>query len=582
MQLLACLFFTFCFLATQSSAVTVQRVQLDISNVQLSPDGHRPRRQAVVANGTHPGPLISGNKGDNFQINVRDILGDYEGLDNQTSIHWHGIRQYRTNPYDGVAFVTQCPIVPGNSFLYNFTVGDQAGTFWYHSHFSNQYCDGLRGPMVIYDPEDPYADLYDVDDENTIITLADWYHYLSKDAPNIPKPSTTLINGVGRQLEDSSLNLAVRLSGQYRYRFRLVSISCDAAFNFTIDGHQFTIIEADGNNVEPVLVDSIPIYAAQRYSFVLNASQNVDNYWIKADPDIGVTNGTFANGVNSAILRYSGAPIQDPVTEGAISLRQLNETNLHPIDNPQAPGGPGLGNVDRQYDLSVLFNGNVNTGVPANFTVNGTSWVAPTVPVLLQILNGTKRAQDLLPHGSIYPVNANETIEIILPGVGGAGTNHPVHLHGHSFSVVKSANHSEYNYDNPVRRDVVNIGSNASDITVIRFQADNTGPWFIHCHIDWHLTAGFAAVMAEDVPDVPADDPTSDAWQNLCPIWNNTFGNAGAPALKSIAPFTELAGTPTVTLLPSSVSVYSGTPFFTVTATSSATVIPITSASYSS
>lgn len=39
----------------------------------------------------------------------------------------------------------------------------QAGTFWYHSHFSNQYCDGLRGPMVIYDPEDPYADLYDVD-----------------------------------------------------------------------------------------------------------------------------------------------------------------------------------------------------------------------------------------------------------------------------------------------------------------------------------------------------------------------------------------------------------------------------------
>lgn len=59
--------------------------------------------------------------------------------------------------------VTQCPIVGGNSFLYNFTATDQAGTFWYHSHYGTQYCDGLRGPLIIYDPEDPHADLYDVD-----------------------------------------------------------------------------------------------------------------------------------------------------------------------------------------------------------------------------------------------------------------------------------------------------------------------------------------------------------------------------------------------------------------------------------
>ena len=38
------------------------------------------------------------------------------------------------------------------------------GTFWYHSHLSTQYCDGLRGPMVVYDPYDPHAHLYDVDD----------------------------------------------------------------------------------------------------------------------------------------------------------------------------------------------------------------------------------------------------------------------------------------------------------------------------------------------------------------------------------------------------------------------------------
>ena len=37
------------------------------------------------------------------------------------------------------------------------------GTFWYHSHFNNQYCDGLRGAFIIDDPDDPHKSLYDVD-----------------------------------------------------------------------------------------------------------------------------------------------------------------------------------------------------------------------------------------------------------------------------------------------------------------------------------------------------------------------------------------------------------------------------------
>lgn len=98
------------------------------------------------------------------------------------SQHWHGLFQQHTNYVDGPAFVTQCPIVPGNSFLYDFQALNQAvmdyrcyslwsfthsilqGTYWYHSHFQNQYCDGLRGALVVYDPEDPHLGLYDVDD----------------------------------------------------------------------------------------------------------------------------------------------------------------------------------------------------------------------------------------------------------------------------------------------------------------------------------------------------------------------------------------------------------------------------------
>jgi iron transport multicopper oxidase len=77
------------------------------------------------------------------------------------------------------------------------------GTYWYHSHFRAQYCDGLRGALIIDDPNDPQKHLYDVDNgekdmwkvpftklrfplEATVITLGDWYHYLSLNAPPIP------------------------------------------------------------------------------------------------------------------------------------------------------------------------------------------------------------------------------------------------------------------------------------------------------------------------------------------------------------------------------------------------------------
>ena len=55
----------------------------------------------------------------------------------------------------------------------------------------------------------------------------------------------------------------------YRYRFRLVSISCDPNWKFSIDNHTMTIIEVEGTNVQPLVVDQIQIFAGQRYSFVV-------------------------------------------------------------------------------------------------------------------------------------------------------------------------------------------------------------------------------------------------------------------------------------------------------------------------
>ncbi|KAK0200634.1 laccase lcc5 [Desarmillaria ectypa] len=483
---------------------------LVVSNGNVSPDGFE--RLAALANSQIDGTLIRGNKGDIFQINVINQLAN-DTILQSTSIHWHGLFQKGTGWADGPAFVNQCPIVKDDSFLYTFDSAGQAGTFWYHSHLSTQYCDGLRGPIIIYDPDDPHANLYDVDDDTTsILTLSDWYHTPAKQL-GFPTPDAILFNGLGRWSGNPTSDLAiVNVTKGTRYRIRMLNIGCDAALTVTIDNHTMTIIEVDGVNHVPYTVDEIQIFAAQRYSFVLNADQEIGNYWIHATPSVG-TQG-FDGGINSAILRYDGAADVEPETVTFTSVLKMNETQLVPLENPGAPGSPEIGGVDVALNLAFAFTS------AGTFTINGASFVPPTTPVLLQILSGAQNANDLLPEGSVYSLPVNSTIEISMPG-GVVGGGHPFHLHGHTFSVVRSAGSTVYNYENPVQRDVVNIGTTGDNVT-IRFVTDNPGPWFLHCHIDWHLEAGFAIVFAEDSESWNSTIQPPDEWDQLCPIYNAT------------------------------------------------------------
>ncbi|KAK7038427.1 laccase I [Favolaschia claudopus] len=482
---------------------------LVISNKQIAPDGFK--RSAVLAGGTFPGPLITANKGDTLAINVVDQLTD-NTMNTSTSIHWHGIFQEKTNWADGPAFVTQCPIIPGHSFLYR--------TYWYHSHLATQYCDGLRAPLVVYDPKDPQKHLYDIDDESTVITLADWYHRPSPALGHVPVFNSTLINGLGRFAGGPSTNLSViSVTHGKRYRFRLVSISCDPNWIFSIDGHSFTIIEVDGVAHQSLVVDSIQIFAGQRYSFILNANQKIDNYWIRANPQLAGSNQGFANGINSAILRYAGAAKVDPTTTNTTSKLPLVETNLHPLVPVPVPGKPYPGGADKVLNLQIEFD-------PAafRFQINGSSFMPPNLPILLQILSKKHKPQELMPKGSIYELPPNKVIEVSIPG-GSAGAPHPFHLHGHNFHVIRSAGNSSYNFhNNPVIRDVVSTGSSVDDLTTFRFVTDNAGPWFLHCHIDWHLDIGLAVVFAENVPAIEQEKPPL-AWEKLCPLFNTSSGN---------------------------------------------------------
>ncbi|KAH9168155.1 laccase [Lactarius sanguifluus] len=492
---------------------------LSIVNRDISPDGYN--RSSVLAGGTFPGPLIQALKGDDFSIDVLNNLTD-STMDLPTSIHWHGIFQRSTNFADGGAFVNQCPIIPSQKFSYQFSGYDQAGTFWYHSHFRAQYCDGLRGALVIYDPDDPHGDLYDVDDEDTVITLADWYHFSSINAPLVPVSDSTLINGKGRYPGGPSVSLAVvNIVQGKRYRLRLVSISCEPAFYFSIDGHPLKIIEVDSVNHQPLLVDSLQIFAGQRYSVVLNADQPIDNYWIRAVPNVGASQN-FTGLTNLAILRYRDAPLtdpSDPTKDIPASVRPLKETDLHPLDPTPVPGNPVPGGADININLAVSIDFST-----FKFLVNNVSFESPDVPVLLQILNGAPPSQ-LLPKGSVYPVGGRDgesaSVEVSIPA-GALGGPHPIHLHGHAFHVVRSAGNSTYNFDNPVIRDVVSTGDiGDNDNVTIRFVTDNPGPWFLHCHIDWHFENGFAVVFAEDVPEVETTVEPPEAWGDLCVAYND-------------------------------------------------------------
>lgn len=140
----------------------------------------------------------------------------------------------------------------------------------------------------------------------------------------------------------------------------------------------------------------------------MRTNQPIKNYWIRANPNIG-TQG-FAGGINSAILRYWGAPNIDPTTTSTISA-PLVETNLHPYSTPAAPGVPTLGAADVNLNLNIVFD-----FASLKFQVNGAPFSEAPVPVLLQILSGASTAASLLPAGSVYVLPPNKVIEISMPG----------------------------------------------------------------------------------------------------------------------------------------------------------------------
>lgn len=189
--------------------------------------------------------------------------------DNGTSVHWHGLRQLNSNSMDGTNGVTECPLAPGQSRLYTFQA-TQHGTFWYHSHYSAQYTEGIFGAIII---NGPATANYDVDLGS--VTLNDWYHdtiwhltrrvrdrlqnLITGDLPASGPPASDniLINGTNKSPQGDGDYLITPIESGKSYRLRLINSATDNALRVSLDGHPLQVITADSVPVRPFTVHSL-------------------------------------------------------------------------------------------------------------------------------------------------------------------------------------------------------------------------------------------------------------------------------------------------------------------------------------
>ena len=108
------------------------------------------------------------------------------------TVHWHGIHQVGTPWMDGVPYVTQCPILPRQTFTYRF-IATPAGTHWWHSHFQNQRVDGFYGFLIVHKVA-PIVSSF-------TMAIGDWFHVEGKDM-TVDNPLHMTAPGVGDLLVD--------------------------------------------------------------------------------------------------------------------------------------------------------------------------------------------------------------------------------------------------------------------------------------------------------------------------------------------------------------------------------------------
>ncbi|KAJ2778191.1 ferroxidase fet3 [Coemansia javaensis] len=495
----------------------------DIGYVTANPDGLQ-EREVIGVNGAWPPPELHVELNDTLVLEVRNSLRA------PTTLHSHGLYQNTTNYLDGPFMVTQCGIPPGANMTYRIPI-QQTGTYWIHSHYSAQYVDGIRAPLILHNPQEPHK--YD---EEIVLPLEDWYHdqsaellgnFLSWKNPGgaEPVPNGALVRRVG-----GATKARLDFVPGKTYRIRLINMSALAMFHFSIEGHQMRVIEVDGVDTEEMVVGNVRLAAAQRTSVLVTALNTTDNNYIfHADMDTDMFDNV-PEGLNyntTGVVEYrSGAPTQ---RDGDVDWSAFNDIDLVPIEKD-----PALV-ADQSSTLDVHFGQYTDTFNHGTF--NNVSYVMPKVPSMFTALS----AGDNALNPAIYGRQTNphvaphlRVVELVVNNYD-AGT-HPFHLHGHHFQLIARG---PVPYDAaaapeaaaaPISRDTVSIPS--MEYVVLRFRADNPGTWLFHCHIEWHIESGLNMVIVEAPEMMPQRIAVPQQIVDHCraagiPTSGNAAGRAG-------------------------------------------------------
>jgi CopA family copper-resistance protein len=313
--------------ARQESAVlSGTEFDLRIGETEVNLTGAR--RTALTINDSVPGPLLRWREGDTVTLNVSNAL------DEDTSIHWHGILLPAN--MDGVPGLSFSGIHPGQSYRYQFAV-KQHGTYWYHSHSGFQEQQGVYGPLVI-DPREPDPVAFD---REHVVMLTDWtderparvFKKLKKQSDYYNFRQRTLTTFI-RDVKDHGLSATLaerRMWGEMRMsaadladvtgytytylmngrapagnwtglfapgekvRLRFINGSAMTYFDVRIPGLTMTVVAADGLPVRPVSVDEFRIAVAETFDVIAEPSgQDAFTIFAQAMDRTGFAAGTLA------------------------------------------------------------------------------------------------------------------------------------------------------------------------------------------------------------------------------------------------------------------------------------------------
>jgi FtsP/CotA-like multicopper oxidase with cupredoxin domain len=425
--------------------------------------------------GTVPGPELRVRQGEPVRITVVNRLGE------DTTVHWHGIRL--PNAMDGVPGLTQKPIRPGESFVYEFTPPD-AGTFWYHPHADTlqQLGRGLAGALIVEEHE-PVAV-----DRNLLWFIEDWR--LDDEG--------RIAGGFGNRMEagmSGRIGNTVTINGRVpgavpvkageRVRLRLVNAALARIVGLRFEGHKPVVVAHDGQPCDPhpPQDDRVVLGPAMRADVIIDMSGKpgrtyrvIDDFY--KDLAYKLVDLTYDPG-RPARERSSEAPPKlpaNPLPEPDLTAAERHELALQ----GGMMGGVGMmgGGGGMTGGTGMMGRGGMMGGM-GMMGQDDATWA----------MNGMAMTGDGQPNmAPLFTIQRGKTCVLALRNE--TAWWHPMHLHGHSFRVVsrngKPNSRTEW-------RDTVLVPPRES--ADLAFAADHPGDWMFHCHVTDHQETGMMGVI---------------------------------------------------------------------------------------